>query len=457
LRGLQTEINGDKIGNIPRVIVPAEAYDRFEHIKLQSYYNNCLLLSRLSTPIKIGIKNSCEWPFIFDMSKRYIVSIDIENFDGNQHRGLDLIAGYLRSTVASDPNSTVDVMHAVKTSWKVIIDNYGNMYELFGSQASGDINTSSSNSVRLLICCLAAILVSGIKSDITFMCQGDNACFDGDDMEELIKVVNNVTLTGQKTKIEGIIDRQLSANGVMVPAYLGAVGVKCKLTYSSLVNGKLCSESLTVPWRDPERFSPKIFAVDYYAGDRLLKKRIDEKTIAWLATYPFDLNLWTLAKLRGLTFKLGDLKLRQFHKSLGDEEKRRILGRPTAADIILGVPVWAEKSAGIVGFGMVITEEVNEGPFLRQDCQRDVFFSSYQRDNNFTGKVAWIGSTCGNCHLAMSRCKAEVILVPDMANIDNDFDSLYMCERSRKQAKRSKMIMFTCSFKTCKWLVENML
>lgn len=452
---------GKKIGNFPRIIIPAESTGRFIHQYTQTVFNNCLLLSRFRLPVKIGLKTSNEWSITVNNNFIWSVSIDITSFDGNQHRGFDIIAGLIREGCRTD-NFGDDLLHALETSLKIVIMSSGDINVLTGSQASGDINTSSSNSMRLLFIIILGLLTltcDGLQ--ILFICQGDNALFQCDDINALHSLCNIINNYGLPVRIEGICN--MREDVIKIPAYLGAIGIKVHLNFISLTNGRMFSISRISPWRDFDRYIPKLATSNKILNHRNMEKRTNEKLKCWLATYPTDLVLWSICDL--LRLDMNKIQVTQVDESV------EYAGHANLEDMKANPSVWIAKNFSLrnIAIPISISTDDNVISFVKEKMNIDI--KPKYIETNPSEFVAAPARTvlitqidhCFRCfqirHLLDSTSlnhKVEIYNRQDL--LDNDYDNIIICERFDKyeyvEFNKIKLITSVQNFNDCAWMLS---
>lgn len=428
-----------------RVIHAAEGARRLQHRHSSIWFNTTLIFARHIIPFKIGLKLSQEWASTVITDRRFTVSIDISNFDANQHRGFDLTAMLIRLYCGANSRAALKeiVLHALELSWRVNISAAGTVTVLTGTMASGDVNTSSDNSLRIGLALVIAGMMVGPKTDFQFYCQGDNAVIEGDDLQEINKVIMKLAEVGLPTKIEGVVDHCADPLRY-TPEYLGCTGIKMTVNYIDF-NNQSREVELVAPWRTPDRVLPKLVCANRKLSDRSIDKLTNVKILCWLITYPLDYNVIGAAALLNIDDTL--FKSKQV-KDYFDNKREEALDRyETEDEINKGWHHWACKSIGLIGMAKRITKTrlgwcANQGDSQQmQDLTKGKealaagdFFKDF---NSLHHSIIHKSSSLEGCKIA-TNCECEdkaqlykdigVITNVDYKFMDNIYDNYFKCK-----------------------------
>lgn len=340
-----------------RVIHAAEGFRRLYHRLDNIWFNNTLILSRFVIPVKIGLKSGFEWVSTVKSSYKYSAAIDISNFDANEHKGFDLLAALTRlATGCNDTNVFKGVMlHGMEISWRVSITGSGTVLVSTGTMASGDVNTSADNSMRVCIAIMLAYkLLKDDEIEMRFYCQGDNAVIECEELAPLTKLIKNLETVGLPTKIEGLVDRDVSLL-LYTPEYLGMIGVKMTIHYINN-KGTMSTVRTIAPWRATNRLLPKLITNNHTLSEKNMEKMTKVKIMCWLITWPLDYNI--IGAASKLNIEYDDLRIHkkqvlEYFESKREESLKRY---ESEQEVLKGWNHWAFKSVGLIGMGRRIVK-----------------------------------------------------------------------------------------------------
>jgi hypothetical protein len=439
--------NNNRTYNFPRIIIPAESYDRYFHNKSQSFFNNCLLLSRFVIAIKIGLKITSEWAQTL-LNYRYKLSLDIKSFDGNQHRGFDFSAACIRESLRIN-NFGDDFEHGLLTSMKLIITKDGDIYDLFGSQPSGDINTGSNNSLRLLLLIYLACLIwrknnNRKEDDLGLNLQGDNAILASNNLEELKQIVHILDNIGLPVKIEGICDMEKDI--IVNPPFLGSIGIMATIDYMNVDNQRRVIRRI-IPIRDMDRYFPKLYSFMVYMNKKKSYKLLCEKFNCWISTYPFDPVLRTLCDIHNIKL------LNPIKHPYKDQEYS---GYATLKEMCDGDNKKLAKAIGRSGLINInswsFDDEFIDLVYSKFKLKINKQYKPYNYNFSVTNATLVTTESCKNCGILLNKMKNSRIFVKvttRIDNIDNEDDLICVCKSITKQFKMYGIITGQMNFLSC--------
>jgi len=288
-----------------RMIQTVEGPERIESFKSEMWFNTGMLLSRIQTPIKKGLRIAGEWPLLVSsMSKyRYVVTIDIDNYDGNQHRGLTHTQALVRALLAVDEESLDRSMaHTCSVSHRITINRYGLATEVMGTMPSGDVNTTDDNSLRSWLALQTAMLVNGLEKtvDCDFGLSGDNIFIACNNLDVMHKIRSTVTEMGWPSRFDGIVETTMAGNPIVMPEFLGMIGVRFRMRARLVIGGVVTIRGLCA-WRTPGRILPKLVGFNDKLSPKLMRMRTKQKAMLWLYTWPFDEHIAEVVNRLGAT------------------------------------------------------------------------------------------------------------------------------------------------------------
>jgi len=357
-----------------RIIQTAEGIERIKHRRREVFFNTQIKVLRWVIPIKVGLKVAGEWPTSIEMvsAKRFIVTLDITNYDGNQHRGLFALAAVVRALCCINENGAEKaIVHSAEACFRQTITRSGIVTEVIGTMASGDINTTSDNSVRTMIMMQAINFTLLEENDnfipIEFMLQGDNIIAAHDDLDTLMRIEKILETWGWPCRIEGIRDLRNQLSPCILDEYLGMNGLRCRIRFENIFRNTSVIERI-VPWRNPDRVMGKLLSSHSLKNQKAITRAAKEKAIMWLMTWPLDKNIIACNEILGTTNQmLVQSKYVTKRETVKDTGK---LETVQASSVLAGWDYWVSKAIGIPGMidRIISVEYINhEGHVVSTD------------------------------------------------------------------------------------------